>query len=99
MAIIQLTPELLKAKANDLRALKSTHDEAMTKMRSLIRGMNEVWKGKSQDALVNKYESMQPTFNSFSQMLEDYARLMDASADRFTVADEEGASQINSFGV
>ena len=76
MALIQVTPDLLNSKANDLRTLKGQHDEAMSKMRTLIMGLNEVWKGDAQDAFVAKYESMQSTFNNFSQMLEDYAKLM-----------------------
>ena len=74
MALIQVTPDLLNSKANDLRTLKGQHDEAMSKMRTLIMGLNEVWKGDAQDAFVAKYESMQSTFNNFSQMLEDYAK-------------------------
>ena len=82
MALIQVTPDLLNSKANDLRTLKGQHDEAMSKMRTLIMGLNEVWKGDAQDAFVAKYESMQSTFNNFSQMLEDYAKLMNTAAQK-----------------
>ena len=42
MALIQVTPDLLNGKANELRTYKSQHDEAMSKMRTLIYGLNEV---------------------------------------------------------
>ncbi|MCI8401318.1 MAG: WXG100 family type VII secretion target [Lachnospiraceae bacterium] len=99
MALIQVTPELLTGKANELRGLKSTHDEAMSKMRTLIMGLNEIWKGDAQDALVAKYESMQTTFNGFSEMLEAYAKLMDTSAQKLQEIDTGLESAINSFGV
>lgn len=99
MALIQVTPELLNGKANDLRALKSQHDEAMSKMRTLIMGLNEVWKGDAQDAFVAKYESMQPTFNNFSQMLEDYAKLMNTAAQKLQETDTALQGTMNSFGV
>lgn len=99
MALIQVTPELLTGKANELRGLKGQHDEAMTKMRTLIMGLNEIWKGDAQDAFLAKYESMQGTFNSFSQMLEDYARLMDTAANKLQETDSGLQATMNSFGV
>ncbi len=98
MALIQVTPDLLMGKTNELRGLKSNHDEAMTKMRTLIMGLNEIWKGDAQDALVAKYESMQATFTNFTQMLEDYARLMETSAQKLQETDAALQSTINSFG-
>ena len=99
MALIQVTPELLTGKANELRGLKGSHDEAMTKMRTLIMGLYEIWKGDAQAAYVAKYESMQPTFNNFSQMIEDYAKLMDTAAQKLQETDQALQSTMNSFGV
>lgn len=98
MALIQVTPDLLNGKANELRGLKSQHDEAMTKMRTLIMGLNEVWKGDAQDAFVAKYESMQSTFSNFSQMLEDYAKLMNTAAQKLQETDTALQGTMNSFG-
>ncbi len=98
MATIQVTPELLTSKAQELRTLKATHDEAMTKMRALVNGLNEIWKGEAQTAFVSKFESMQSTFTSFSEMLEGYAKLMDTTVQKMTEADTATASTINSFG-
>ena len=99
MALIQVTPELLMGKANELRGLKSNHDEAMTKMRTLVMGLNEIWKGDAQSAYVAKYESMQSTFTNFSQMIEDYAKLMDTAAQKLQETDAALQSTMNSFGV
>ena len=98
MATIQVTPDMLSAKANELRSLKANHDDAMTKMRTLITSLNEIWKGEAQTAYINKYESMQPTFNNFSEMIEGYARLMDTAVATMQEQDSALASQINSFG-
>ena len=57
MALIQVTPDLLTAKASELRNLKAEHDETMSKMKTLIYGLNDVWKGDAQDAYVAKYDS------------------------------------------
>ncbi len=99
MALIQVTPDLLQGKATELRALRSEHDETMARMRTLIMGLNEIWKGNAQDAFLQKYESMQSTFTNFSQMLEDYAKLMDTAANQLQDTDTNLQSTMNSFGV
>lgn len=99
MALIQVTPDLLQGKATELRALRSEHDDTMARMRTLIMGLNEIWKGNAQDAFLQKYESMQSTFTNFSQMLEDYAKLMDTAANQLQDTDTNLQSTMNSFGV
>lgn len=99
MALIQVTPELLNGKATELRGLKSNHEEAMSKMRTLIMGLNEIWKGDAQTAFVAKYESMQSTFTSFNEMLEGYAKLMDTAAQKMTETDAQLKTTMDGFGV
>ena len=98
MATIMVTPDLLNAKATELRGIKDDHDQAMARMRTLILGLNEIWKGDAQDAFVAKYESMQSTFQAFSQMIESYAQLMNTTAAQMQQSDTTLASTINGFG-
>ena len=98
MALIQVTPELLRGKSTELRGLKQQHDDAMTRMRTLMQGLNEIWKGTAQDALLAKYESMQGTFANFSEMLDDYAKLMDPAATQLETTDSQLATTMNNFG-
>lgn len=96
MAVIQVTPELLLGKASEVRQLKSQHDELMMKMKTLVHGLNDQWKGAAQDAFVNKFDSMQSTFTNFSEMLEGYAVLMENSANSMQEMDANLASRTNS---
>ena len=98
MALIQVTPDLLRGKVTELRNLRGEHDQTMQKMRTLITGLNEVWKGEAQDAYVAKYESMQPTFNNFSEMLEEYAKLMDTAANTIEQTDQSLKTTMSGFG-
>lgn len=98
MALIQVTPDLLNSKAQELRGLRSEHDDTMARMRALIMGLNDIWKGDAQDAFVAKYESMQGTFTAFSEMLEGYASLMNTAANQLQEADQTLQSRMNSFG-
>ena len=45
-----------------------------------------------------KYEGMQSTFTNFSQMLEDYAKLMDTAAQRMQETDQSLSTTMTSFG-
>ncbi len=98
MANIQITPELLEAKAGELRKLRGNHDSNMQAMANLIRGLNEIWKGEAQTAFINKYESMQSQFKQFSEMLEQYAVLMDTSAKGFRDTDVGLKNSMQGFG-
>lgn len=98
MAVIQVTPELLQAKANEVRSLRNNHDETMASLKNLIMALNEQWKGEAQDAFVAKYESMQPVFTNFSEMLEGYAQLMDTAAKELQATDQALKGTMNSFG-
>ena len=67
-------------------------------MKTLVHSLNEQWKGEAQDAFVAKFDSMQPTFTNFSEMLESYAKMMDTSAKTLREADQALKSSINSAG-
>lgn len=92
---IQVSPEMLKQKAKQVRDYKAEHDEVMNKMKTLIYGLNEVWKGDAQTALLQKYEGMQSTFANFSELIEAYAVLMDATAEGMRSEDQAAAARIN----
>jgi WXG100 family type VII secretion target len=96
MAIIQVTPEVLTGKATEVRSLKSSHDDTMAKLRTLVLGLNETWKGEAQDAFVTKFEGMQSTFTNFSEMLESYAKLMDTAARELQNTDQNLKSTMQS---
>ena len=63
-------------------------DDTMARLRSLILALNETWKGEAQAAFVAKFESMQSSFTSFSEMLEGYATLMDTAARELQNTDQ-----------
>ena len=75
MALIQVTPDLLNGKANELRGYKDQHDDAMAKMRALIMGLNEVWKGDVEDyakLMDTAAQRMQETDQSLSTTMTSF---------------------------
>lgn len=87
MATIQVTPELLNEKANLLRQLRVSHDEAMAKVTAIVNGLSDVWRGEAQAAYVEKFQSMRGTITYFSEMIEDYAAFMDRAANEMAETD------------
>lgn len=87
MAQILVNPETLRAKANDVRNYRSQHDEIITRLKALVNGLNETWQGNAQTAFVSNFEGMQPTFAQFSELLEGYAKAMEAFANRMEEQD------------
>ena len=92
MALIQVTPDELRAKATQVRNYKTQHDDVITQLRTLVNGLNDSWKGEAQTAFVNNFESMRSTFTDFSNMLEDYAKRMDTAANQLEQTDSSLAS-------
>lgn len=80
MALIQVTPDELRNKSTSLRLSRSKHDDAMREIDGIINALDSVWKGPAQSAFVEKYRGMKGKFGEFSDMIENYARLMDTAA-------------------
>lgn len=97
MAIIQVTPESLRAEANRLNTLKEQHKNEMNNLRRLILALNEEWKGSAQDAFVSKYQELQPKFEKFIQLLEDHITHMKTEADQMEQKDSSLASTMRGF--
>lgn len=87
--VIQMTPELLNEKAREIRKLREEHDGVIRNMDTLIHGLDAIWKGESQASYVAKFEGMSQTFLNFSEMIEQYAVLMDNSARQMQEKDAE----------
>lgn len=99
MAIIQVTPDMLKTKAKEVKAIKTNHDNIVNQITSLVRNLNSQWKGAAQDTFLARYnEFNDTTFKAFSQMLEGYANLMITAAEELDSQDTTlSNSTMNSF--
>lgn len=97
--LIQVTPEELRERANDVRKCRDRSDESMTNIASLIRGLNEIWTGEAQMAFESKLNSLQNKFMMFSEGMVRYADAMDTAANELENTDRRLSSTINNFMV
>lgn len=92
MATIQVTPELLREKAKELRNYRTEHDEVIQKAKSLVNALPEQFKGEAAESFIQKFNGMESTFKSFSEMLESFAVKLDNNANTLENADKELAT-------
>lgn len=98
MAVIQVTPEMLKTKAKDVRTIKTNHEKIVDKITSLVRNLNSQWKGAAQDTFLARYNDFNTTtFVTFANMLEGYAKLMETAANELENQDTMLEKTMNSF--
>ena len=90
---ISVSPELLKARAKEVRNLRGEYDETIRRLRNIVNALNEVWVGEAQTAFVQMFEEAQPTFTKFSNGLEQYAATMDATVAEMVSTDQARASK------
>lgn len=88
MPLIQITPENLHRQATTVRKYKTDQENYMGKLRRLIYSLDESWKGEAQDAFVAKFQSMESVYKQFSQVLGQYADLMDKAANEIQNTDQ-----------
>ncbi len=94
MALIQVTPEQLHQSANEVRRCQTSQDENMNKIKSLMYSLNESWKGEAQEAFMVKFQKAEQAYIKLSFVLEEYANLMDKTANEFKATDNNMKSMI-----
>jgi len=97
MALIKVTPDMLRARAGDVRKNRGEHDATIQRLSNIVNGLSDVWQGDAQNAFVERYRSMEQTFKQFSEMLEGYATLMDTAANQLQETDTSLKQTMNSF--
>lgn len=95
MARIQVTPELLREKATEVRGLKDENTAVIQKLTALVNGLTDIWQGEAQIAFQTKFDSMKSTFTQFEQLLESYAADLSTNATIYEQAEEQ-AKQVSS---
>ncbi|MOA52982.1 hypothetical protein D3C78_1763710 [compost metagenome] len=53
-----------------------------------IGGLTEAWKSDAQVQYQQRFNDLQPTFQKFEQMLDEYAKFLNTSSEHYRKADE-----------
>ena len=63
----------LDQKADDISLVYDNYEQTMADIRGLIHGLEGIWKGRSMEALVQRFDSEQPSINELGRTIQDYA--------------------------
>ena len=88
MSTIQLEPTTLKTQATAVRTHKTAQEQTMQQLKTLVLSLKDTWKGEAQDAFVAKFQSMEHTLRKLTEVLEQYAKLMDTAANDMQNTDQ-----------
>ncbi len=89
MSLIQVTPEHLHTQARNIRKYNDKQEETMSRIRRLIYSLDESWKGEAQRAFVQKFQSMESIYRKLTDVLNEYAKLMDRTAEEMQKTDQD----------
>ena len=89
MASIKVDPDVLDQKATDIRTYKQQHDEAISKLNSLVDGLNGEWVGTAKTNYVNSYNEFKSSFTTFSERMEELAKALNTKATEYRAADNQ----------
>ncbi len=87
---MSVDPDVLDQKAKDVRAYKTEHDEAITKLNALVDGLDAEWVGTAKTNYVNDYNDFKSTFTTFSERMEQLASALEKKAGEYRTADSQG---------
>lgn len=88
MSLLQMRPEELIQRANEIEQLRQQHIELMKQFRIIILGLSEDWKGEAQEALVNKFINFGQTMGEMEETLGQYVLLAKDAAEETMSADQ-----------
>ena len=74
MSFLNVHPDVLDQRANELEQARKHDEELMRQMRTLVMNLDQVWQGESEKAFVNKFLSRQKDMNEMQTCLKGYIK-------------------------
>lgn len=87
MTQITVSPDQLRANARELKKLRQQHLDLMKQLRILVMSLSDSWKGEAQEAFTRSFLAKNQTMNDVSNVLVQYAALMEQAADETEAMD------------
>lgn len=87
MKELSIRPQELRANARELKMLRQQHLDLMKQLRILVMSLSDSWKGEAQEAFTKSFLAKNQTMNDVSNVLVQYAALMEQAADETEAMD------------
>ena len=96
MPKIRLSPEVLQAKANEVRQCQEEQREIINSVQGLIDNVVADWEGEAQKGFIQAFEAAKPAYEKFAPDLEKFADFLTNYSQTMEYLDVAGGQEIRS---
>lgn len=90
---IKMTPEEVRASANQYRQQAEIVNGVITKMDTLLTQLQGQWEGSGSQSYASRYADLKPGFTRAEELINEIATALDAAANAIERGDAEAARQ------
>ncbi len=90
---IRMTPDTMRARANEYRGEADTVNQVICKMDSLLQQLQSEWEGSASESYAERYQELKPGFQKAEELIREIASALDSTANIVEETDQNIASQ------
>ena len=90
---IRMTPDTMRARANEYRGEADTVNQVICKMDSLLQQLQSEWEGSASESYAERYQELKPGFQKAEELIREIALALDSTANIVEETDQNIASQ------
>ena len=91
--LIRMTPEEVRASANQYRRQAEAVDGVIGDMDSMLTHLQSQWEGNSSRSFASRYAELNPGFIKAVELINEIASALDVAANTIEKADNRAAGQ------
>ena len=92
--LIKIIPDRLKDEATNVRNIKVSYSDIISRLNNLVYIMTESWQGEAQQAFTKRYQECQKDIKQLEELMNQLSKEMDDIASRMQNADASLATKI-----
>ena len=95
---LNMAPRELVECANILRHEANVQSDIYNRARTLLSGLRGDWLGNTYDAYLNKFFEQEQIMRRYTELLREYANLLDSTAEEVVRMDNDAARSFSNLG-
>ncbi len=97
MATIKISTHRLRSTADEFRKMNKTLDDDLRRINDTMQGLAPKWKSDTSDTIRKKMAGMEETFNHFRDVVEQYAKFLEAAAESYESTESAANANASEF--
>lgn len=94
MSQIRISPDTMRGRASEYAGHKETLDGLTATLNTLLATLQEEWEGQATTSFAAQWESIKPSFENCSQLLEDISTQLNSTAEAMESLDAQISGQM-----